>query len=120
LRRAEARRREEEKMKSVHQKRTSVDQADDGQKDGLPGGGLEHHGFALSPRVEVDVAAILLLLLLLRSWCRGKVRLERASLWVSELRVGTVGTRSALFRRAARSDDASRGACPRADDRGTF
>jgi hypothetical protein len=107
-------------MKSVHQKRTSVDQADDGQKDGLPGGGLEHHGFALSPRVEVDVAAILLLLLLLRSWCRGKVRLERASLWVSELRVGTVGTRSALFRRAARSDDASRGACPRADDRGTF
>ena len=39
-----------------------VNQTDDGQEDGLPRGRLQHHSLAAALRVQVHVAAVLLLL----------------------------------------------------------
>ena len=43
---------------------TSVDETDDGQEDGLPRRGLEHHGLALTFAVQIYVRAVVLLLVL--------------------------------------------------------
>mmetsp|Transcript_9208 Transcript_9208/g.35846 ORF Transcript_9208/g.35846 Transcript_9208/m.35846 type:complete len:340 (-) Transcript_9208:62-1081(-) len=42
----------------------SVDETDDGQEDGLPRRGLEHHGLALTFAVQIYVRAVVLLLVL--------------------------------------------------------
>jgi hypothetical protein len=43
---------------------TSVDETDDGQEDGLPRRGLEHHSLALTLAVQIHVRAVVLLLVL--------------------------------------------------------
>lgn len=55
---------------------TSVDETDDGQEDGLPRRGLEHHGLALTFAVQIYVRAVVLLLVL--RW----VATERGQIWV--------------------------------------
>ena len=43
---------------------TSVDETDDGQEDGLPRRGLEHHSLALTLAVQIHVRAVVLFLVL--------------------------------------------------------
>jgi hypothetical protein len=43
---------------------TSVDESDEGQEDGLPRRGLEHHSLALTLAVQIHVRAVVLFLVL--------------------------------------------------------